>query len=98
LGILAKKAPSTAVSAVLLPSSINGKQIPKIMRDKYGVTIVGGQDELEGKIIRMSHFGYCGKFDITTALSALELALTESGYAVEFGKGVGAALKVFAAN
>jgi aspartate aminotransferase-like enzyme len=97
LELLAKKAPSTAVTAVKLPSSIkDGKMVPKLMRNKYGVTIAGGQDELEGKIIRLSHFGYCDKFDITTAISGLELVLNELGYQVEFGKGVGAALKTFA--
>lgn len=97
LEMLAKKAPSTAVTAVKIPASIqDGKAIPKLMRDRYGVTIIGGQDELEGKIIRLSHFGYCDKFDITTAISALELVLNELGHKVEYGKGVGAALKTFA--
>jgi aspartate aminotransferase-like enzyme len=96
LEMLAKKSPSTAVTAVLVPASIKeGKQIPKLMRDKLGVTIAGGQDELEGKIFRLSHFGYADKFDITTGIAALELALNELGHKVEFGKGVGAALKVF---
>ena len=66
------------------------------MRDKYGVTIVGGQDELEGKIIRLSHIGYCDRFDIVTGISALELVLKELGYPVQFGTGVGAVLKTFA--
>lgn len=97
LELLAKKHPSNAVTAVKIPAAIaDGKAVPKLMRDKYGVTIVGGQDELEGKIIRLSHFGYCDKFDITTAISALELVLNELGHRVEFGKGVGAALKTFA--
>jgi aspartate aminotransferase-like enzyme len=94
---LLSKSPSESVTAVKVPASIsNGKLIPKMLREKYGVTIAGGQDELEGKIFRLSHFGYCGKFDITTAISSLELVLNELGYKVEFGKGVGAALKTFA--
>ena len=97
LEILAKKSPSTAVTSVKVPASIkDGKLIPKTMRDKYGVTIVGGQDELEGKIFRLSHFGYCDKFDITTGISCLELVLNELGHKVEFGKGVGAVLRTFA--
>ncbi len=97
LEMLAKKAPSPAVTAVKVPPSIkDGKLIPKTMRDKYGVTIAGGQDELEGKIFRLSHFGYCNKFDITTGISCLELTLHDLGYPVEFGKGVGAVLKTFA--
>lgn len=99
LELLARKSPSTAVTAVHVPSQIkDGKAIIKIMRDRYGVTIVGGQDELEGKIIRLSHLGYCDKFDIVTGISALELVLHELGYPVEFGRGVGAVLKTFAEN
>ena len=97
LEILAKKSPSNAVTSVLVPKTvIDGKAIPKLMRDKYGVIIAGGQDELEGKIFRLSHFGYCDKFDITTGISCLELVLNELGHPVEFGKGVGAALQTFA--
>lgn len=97
LEMLSKKAPSPAVTAVKVPATIkDGKQIPKLMREKYGVTIMGGQDELEGKIIRLSHLGYCDKFDIVTGISCLELVMNELGYKVEFGKGVGAVLKTFA--
>ncbi|OFZ18878.1 MAG: class V aminotransferase [Bdellovibrionales bacterium GWB1_55_8] len=95
LEIFARK-PSPALTAVKVPSGIkDGKLIPKTMRDKYGVTIAGGQDELEGKIFRLSHFGYADRFDVTTALSALELTLHDLGHPVEFGKGVGAALRTF---
>ncbi len=97
LEILAKKAPSISVTAVHVPLSIkDGKLIPKWMREKYGVVIAGGQDELEGKIFRLSHFGFCDRFDITTGLSALELVLNDLGYKIEFGKSVGAALQTFA--
>lgn len=96
---LAKRSPSSAVTAVKVPAQIkDGKLIPKTMRDKYGVTIMGGQDELEGKIFRISHFGYCDKFDIVTAISSLELTLNDLGYPVEYGKGVGAVLRVFASK
>jgi aspartate aminotransferase-like enzyme len=99
LELFAKQSPSTSVTAVLVPAHIqDGKQIPKLMRDRYGVTISGGQDSLEGKIFRLSHFGYCDRFDITTGISALELVLNDLGHKVELGKGVGAALKVFSVD
>lgn len=100
LEMLATHSPSTAVTAVKVPASLlnDGKKIPKLMRDKFGVVITGGQDELEGKIFRLSHFGYCGPFDVVTALSALELTLADLGYSVEHGKSVGAALQIFAKN
>ncbi len=97
LELLARKAPSNAVTAVVVPSNIkDGKQIPKIMRDQYGVTIAGGQDELEGKIIRLSHFGYCDRFDVITGISALELVLHELGHSFELGQGVAAVLRTYA--
>ena len=90
---------SDAVTSVLAPPSISdAKKIVKLMRDKYGVTIVGGQDELESKILRLSHFGYCGEFDIVTAIAALELALNELGHPIQFGTGTGAVLQFFARN
>jgi aspartate aminotransferase-like enzyme len=97
LELLSKTAPSMAITAVKVPAQItDGKGLVKLMRDKLGVVMVGGQDELEGKIVRLSHFGYIDKFDIVIGISALELALNEMGYPVEFGKGVGAVLQTFA--
>lgn len=96
LELLAKKSFSTAVTAVRVPSEIkDGKLIPRTMRDRYGVTIAGGQDELEGKIFRLSHFGYCERFDVLTGIGCLELSLKELGYNSTLGAGTSAALQVF---
>jgi aspartate aminotransferase-like enzyme len=91
-------APSPVLTTVRVPARFSvdeGKRIQKIMQEKYGVIIMGGQDELQGKILRLSHFGYTDVFDVATGIGALELALTEIGHPVEFGKGVGAVLKEF---
>ena len=34
------------------------------MRDRFGITIAGGQGKLKGKIARIAHCGYFGAFDI----------------------------------
>lgn len=80
--------PSNAVTAVKAPQGIDGQALVKLMRDKYGVSIAGGQGELKGKIFRIAHLGYMGKFDIIVGISAVEMALHELGYKVELGKGV----------
>jgi aspartate aminotransferase-like enzyme len=98
---LFSKAPSPVLTTVRVPASFSvdqGKAIQKLMQEKYGVIIMGGQDELQGKILRLSHFGYCDVFDVATGIGALELALHELGHPVEFGKGVGAVLKVYREN
>ncbi|MBS1959615.1 MAG: alanine--glyoxylate aminotransferase family protein [Bdellovibrionales bacterium] len=95
---LFSSAPSPVLTTVKVPASFSvdqGKKITKIMQEKYGVIITGGQDELAGKILRFSHFGYTDLFDIVNGISALELTLHELGYQVEFGTGVGAVLKTY---
>jgi aspartate aminotransferase-like enzyme len=66
------------------------------MRDRYGVTIAGGQGHLKGRIARIAHCGYYGAFDIVIALTALEMTLRDLGHDAEAGAGVGAAQRVFA--
>jgi aspartate aminotransferase-like enzyme len=85
----------SAVTPVWVPEGIDGKSIVKIMKNKYGVTIAGGQDDYEGRIFRVGHLGYFGEFDIITTLAALEMTLTELGYAFQRGAGVTAAEAVF---
>ncbi|UJA20055.1 alanine--glyoxylate aminotransferase family protein [Thermoleophilia bacterium SCSIO 60948] len=87
---------ANVVTAARLPDEIDGAAVPKLMRDRYGVTIAGGQGHLKGKIARIAHCGYFGGFDIIVALSALELALADVGHQVEPGAAAGAAMRVFA--
>jgi aspartate aminotransferase-like enzyme len=86
---------SNVVTAIQLPESIDGGKVPKTMRDKYGITIAGGQGKLKGKIARIAHCGYFGAFDMITTLSAFEMTLRELGHDLELGTGVGAAQAVF---
>jgi aspartate aminotransferase-like enzyme len=85
---------STVVTALELPSDIDGGKVPGALR-KLGITANGGQDHLKGKILRIAHCGYFGAFDILTSLSGLEMALAQLGHEVEHGAGVGAAQRVF---
>ena len=85
--------PSNVVTTVKVPEGIDGGKIPKILRDKYGITIAGGQDHLKGKIFRIATLGYADTFDVTTIISALELTLAELGYKLDVGEGTKAAIK-----
>lgn len=93
LDLLAPKAPSPSVTAVLAPEGMDASKIVKTMK-KYGVTVAGGQDHLKGKIFRLSHLGYTDTFDVVIAISALEMALKELGHPVTLGVGVAAAQEI----
>jgi aspartate aminotransferase-like enzyme len=86
---------ANVVTAIKLPEGIDGAQVPKTMRDRYGVTIAGGQGRLTGRIARIAHCGYFGAFDIVVTMAAFEMTLRELGHEVELGAGVGAAQRVF---
>lgn len=74
---------------------VDTEKVRSLMKKKYGFSVAGGQDRLQGKIIRIGHMGYMDQSDLIGVISALELSLKEVGYPVELGKGVGAALEVF---
>ena len=88
--------PSNVLTAVKIPKGVEAETILGTMRDDLGVTIAGGQEELQGKIMRIGHLGYVDRFDILAAISALEIALKRSGYQVTLGAGITAAEKVIA--
>jgi serine---pyruvate transaminase len=85
------------VTAVRMPEGIDGQAVYTELRDRHGVVLAGGQGPLRGKIIRIGHMGYMNRFDIITALAALELALAVFGHRVPTpGAGVARAAEVFA--
>ncbi|HEY4976639.1 MAG TPA: alanine--glyoxylate aminotransferase family protein [Gaiellaceae bacterium] len=86
---------SAVVTAVKAPEGVDGQKIVGTMRDKYAVQIVGGQGILKGHIFRIGHIGYYDIFDITTALSAVELALVDLGADINRGAAVTSALAAF---
>lgn len=85
------KSPSNAVTAVKVPDGIDGEALVKKMRDEQGITIAGGQGALKGKIFRVAHLGYMDEYDIISAIAGVEIVLSQLGYNVKLGEGVGRA-------
>ena len=94
LKMVAPDAPADSLTGVFLPDGIDGGKIVKSLRDDFGVTLAGGQDQWKGKVIRIAHLGYVDTFDTIVAISAIEMALKKFGHAVELGKGVAAAQEI----
>ena len=87
--------PSFAVTPVWLPAGIEWKPFNRTLKEKYGITIAGGQEEYAGKIFRISHLGYFDELDMITILSALEMTLFDFGFQFELGSGIRAAQASF---
>jgi len=89
------KDPSNVLTAILLPSSVDGVALVKALK-KNGIFPAGGQEALKGKIIRIAHIGNLDEYDVLTALSGLELSLKEVGYSFNSGESVKAAQQILA--
>jgi aspartate aminotransferase-like enzyme len=89
---------ANVLTAGTLPDNVDGARVPKLMRDRYGVTVAGGQGRLKGRIVRIAHCGYYGAFDILIGVTALGMALRDLGHDAEPGAGAAAVERVFTAE
>ncbi len=86
---------SAVVTAVRAPEGVDSGAVVKALRDRFGMTIAGGQGELQGKIFRLGHIGWFDVFDITTMLAAVEIVLADLRADIERGAAVTAALEAY---
>ncbi|HSX21633.1 MAG TPA: alanine--glyoxylate aminotransferase family protein [Gaiellaceae bacterium] len=86
---------AAVVTAIRVPDGIDSGDVVRGVRSHFGMTIANGQGALKGKVFRLGHVGWFDVFDITTALAAVELVLTELGADIERGAAVTAALDAY---
>ncbi len=67
--------PSPSLTVVRMPSGIDSVKVRKDMEEKFGVTVIGGQDSLKGKVIRIGHMGFITNEDMTATIEALVQAI-----------------------
>lgn len=58
------QSPSDSVTALTLPPQVDGQKLRQHLEDTYRVTVMGGQDQARGKIIRVGHMGYIEDRDL----------------------------------
>lgn len=86
--------PADGLTAFIVPEGLKEAEIRKKLDQKFGISVVGGQDKLKGKIIRVGHMGYVDELDVIAALAGLEIVLAELGHDAEPGAAVTAAQRV----
>ena len=87
-----KDAVSSALTAIRVPEGIDGSKLLADIKARYGAIVSGGQDDLKGKIIRFSHLGFVGPFNLIDGLAAVEFGLADAGWKFTLGSGVAAAM------
>jgi len=86
--------PAEGLTAFRVPEGLKEGLIRSRLAERFGISTVGGQEKLKGKIIRIGHMGYTDEIDVIGTLAALEMVLAELGYDVEPGQAVTAAQQV----
>ena len=73
---LFSKAPSNALTAIVMPDGVASGDLIKHMRDVHGVVMADGQGELQGKLVRFAHMGAaCTMKDAKRGVDAFSAAL-----------------------
>jgi aspartate aminotransferase-like enzyme len=86
---------SAVVTAIRTPDGVDSDELVLALRDRFGITLAPGQGALKGRVFRIGHIGYYDVFDVTTALAAVELGLSEAGADIERGVAVTRALDAY---
>jgi aspartate aminotransferase-like enzyme len=86
--------PAEGLTAFCVPEGLSDAAIRGRLAERFGITVVGGQDQLKGRIVRIGHMGYMDELDVVAGLAALEMVLSDLGFDVEPGAAVTAAQRV----
>lgn len=77
------KSPAPSVTALQVPDSVDGAKLRDHLEQTYNVTVMGGQDQLAGKILRIGHLGYITDDDLTAGMELVAQSLNDLGYKVD---------------
>lgn len=80
------KNPSDSVTALSLPPGFDGAKFREHLEKSYNVTVMGGQDQLKGKIIRLGHMGYITDQDLHQTTERLAAGLNDFGFSLDLQK------------
>ncbi len=70
-------APSPSVTALLTPHGIDSEKLRDHLEAKYNISVMGGQDQLKGKVIRIGHLGAITEEDLLATIKYLGKSLID---------------------
>jgi len=87
---------SNTITAVMNPERIANSDILATMRDKYGVIVGGGVEEVHGKVIRLAHMSLTSQpMYVLQAVRALGDTLSDLGLPLNVNDALGSARDAF---
>jgi aspartate aminotransferase-like enzyme len=89
------KSPSPSVTAFLTPGGLNSENFRNHLEEKYNLTIMGGQDQLKGKIVRIGTLGAVNDEHVRATLSRIQLGLLDFGITADSNRAMEAFDKAY---
>ncbi|MEO0671609.1 MAG: aminotransferase class V-fold PLP-dependent enzyme [Pseudomonadota bacterium] len=86
---------SDTVSAIVVPEGHDANDVIKIAYEKYQLSLGAGLSKVAGRVVRIGHLGYNNELMVLQSLAGAEMAMIDSGIAIQPGSGVGAAISAF---
>ncbi|HEY8477387.1 MAG TPA: serine--glyoxylate aminotransferase, partial [Chloroflexota bacterium] len=83
-------------TTVVVPQGVDSAVVIDRARERFGLSLGAGLGRLKGRAFRIGHLGSLNELEVLATVGGVELALLESGVAVELGSGVAACQRVFA--
>ena len=75
---LYSQAPSESVTALSVPAGLDSQKLRLQLEEKHHITIMGGQDQAKGKILRVGHMGYIPPEEMNSLILGLREILVEA--------------------
>lgn len=82
---------SDTVSAILVPSGVDGAEVCRLAYQRYRTSFGSGLGQVAGKVFRIGHLGDLNEVSCLAALASAEMALADAGADITLGAGVAAA-------
>lgn len=87
---------SNSLTAVVMPDSMDSAAVIRAARERFALDLGVGLSQIKGRVFRIGHLGALNELEVLATLGGVEMALSESGVAVELGSGLAAAQRTFA--
>ena len=78
--------PAPALTAFRSPEGMDGAKLRNHLEERYNLTLMGGQEHLKGKILRIGHMGHLSHANISDAMIRLAHGLADFSYEVDMQK------------
>jgi len=86
---------SNSLTAVVV-DDVDSNKVVKVAAERLNLALGVGLGQLRGRVFRIGHLGSLNELEVLATIAGTELALLQSGHAIELGVGVAAAQRFFA--